>query len=60
MLPAAIGNRWSSAVLSGGALRVNEASLAGVEAEEFDAMENNWTSQRVRRFLKGLRKDIGK
>ncbi len=41
-------------------LRVDESSLADVSAEEFDMLEGNTSSRRVRRFLKGLGKELGK
>jgi hypothetical protein len=49
---------WASAQPVIESLRVDEGSLAGVTAEEFDALVGNYTSQRVRRFLKGLRKEL--
>lgn len=51
---------WASARPVVESLRVDESSLAGVTAKEFDELEGNYTSQRVRRFLKGLRKELGK
>jgi hypothetical protein len=51
---------WASAQPVIESLRVDESSLAGVTAKEFDELEGNYTSQRVRRFLKGLRKELGK
>lgn len=39
-------------------LRIDEGSLAGVEAKAFDRLLAGYRSQRVRRFLKGLRKDL--
>ena len=39
-------------------LRVDEGSLAGIGADEFDRLGVNYSSRRVRRFLRGLRKDI--
>ena len=51
---------WTSARPVVESLRVDESSLAGIPAEEFDVLAGNYTSQRVRRFLKGLRKELGK
>lgn len=51
---------WTSAQPIVESLRVDESALAGVTAEEFDVLAGNYTSQRVRRFLKGLRKELGK
>jgi len=39
-------------------LRVDEGLLASVEGEAFDLLLANYPSLRVRRFLKGLRKDL--
>ena len=39
-------------------LRVDESSLAGIGAEEFDELLDDYSSQRVQRLLKGLRKDL--
>jgi hypothetical protein len=39
-------------------LRVDESSLAGITSETLELLIGNYSSQRVRRFLKGLRKDL--
>ncbi|MFB3891726.1 MAG: hypothetical protein ACE15C_06855 [Phycisphaerae bacterium] len=51
---------WRSArpVVEG--LRVEEGLLAEIKANAFDVLLANYTSLRVRRFLKGLRKDLGR
>ena len=49
---------WDSARPVIGSLRVDEATLAGLEAESFDRLLTNSPSARVRRFLAGLRRDI--
>ena len=49
---------WDSAHPVVESLRVDEESLAGVRAEEFDELLGNYASQRVRRLLTGLRKDL--
>jgi hypothetical protein len=49
---------WISASPIIESLRVDESSLAGVEAEAFDRLLANYSSRRVGRFLKGLRKDL--
>ncbi len=41
-------------------LRVDEASLAGIEVETVECLLANYSSRRVRRFLGGVRKDLGK
>jgi hypothetical protein len=51
---------WTSARPVIESLRVDESSLAGVAGEEFDVLEGNYSSQRVRRLLRGLRKELGK
>jgi hypothetical protein len=51
---------WTSGRPVVESLRVDEAALAGIAAEEFDVLEGNYSSQRVRRFLRGLRKELGK
>lgn len=50
---------WTAARPVVESLRVDEAALAGVTTEEFDVLAGNYTSQRVRRFLRGLRKELG-
>ena len=49
---------WDSArpVVEG--LRVDEALLAGIEAGGFDRLAVNYPSRRVRRFLRGLAKEL--
>ena len=49
---------WNSSRPVVESLRVDEGLLAGVGAEEFDRLLANYSSLRVRRFLKGLRKDL--
>jgi hypothetical protein len=49
---------WNSSRPVVESLRVDESLLAGVGAEEFDRLLANYSSLRVRRFLKGLRKDL--
>ena len=49
---------WNSTRPVVESLRVDEGLVAGVGAEEFDRLLPNYSSQRVRRFLKGLRKDL--
>ena len=49
---------WDSARPVIKSLRVDESSLATVGASSFDELSRNYSSQRVRRFLKGLRKDM--
>ena len=41
-------------------LRVDESSLAGINLESVETLIDNYSSLRVRRFLKGLRKDLNK
>ena len=40
-------------------LRVDGDSLTGLQADAFDQLADNYSSRRVRRFLTGLRKDLG-
>jgi len=49
---------WNSARPVVESLRVDESLLAGVAPETFDELLANYSSLRVRRFLKGLRKDL--
>ena len=49
---------WDTARPVVASLRVDGGSLAGVGAEEFDELLGNYSSQRVRRLLTGLRKDL--
>ncbi len=49
---------WTSAEPVIESLRVDENSLAGIDSEIVELLINNYSSQRVRRFLKGLRKDL--
>jgi hypothetical protein len=49
---------WNSSRPVVESLRVDESLLAGVGAEEFDRLVDNYSSLRVRRFLNGLRKDL--
>ena len=48
---------WNSARPVVESMRVDQGLLAGVGAEEFDRLLANYSSLRVQRFLKGLRKD---
>jgi hypothetical protein len=41
-------------------LRVDETSLAGINLEPIDNLIDNYSSLRVRQFLKGLRKDLNR
>ena len=49
---------WNSARPVVESLRVDEGRLASVDAEAFDRLLANYSSLRVQRFLKGLRKDL--
>ena len=49
---------WDSARPVVESLRVDGSLLASVEADGFDRLLANYSSQRVQRFLKGLRKDL--
>jgi hypothetical protein len=49
---------WNSARPVVESLRVDEGLLAGVAPETFDELLPNYPALRVRRFLKGLRKDL--
>jgi phage terminase large subunit-like protein len=49
---------WNSSRPVVESLRVDEGLLASVEGEAFDLLLANYPSLRVRRFLKGLRKDL--
>ncbi|NIA07502.1 MAG: hypothetical protein GWP14_07700 [Actinobacteria bacterium] len=49
---------WDSARPIIESLRVDESSLATLDALSFAELLANYTSQRVRRFLDGLRKDV--
>ncbi len=49
---------WNSAGPVIESLRVDEALLGGIEAAALDQLAANYSSRRVRRFLKGLRKDL--
>jgi hypothetical protein len=51
---------WNSSRPVVESLRADESSLAGIAGGEFEALEGNYSSLRVRRFLKGLRKELGK
>jgi hypothetical protein len=49
---------WTSAKPVIESLRVDENLLAGIDVDALDRLSDNYTSLRVRRFLKGLRKEI--
>jgi len=49
---------WDSAQPVVESLRVDEGLLAGIEADIFNRLLANYSSRRVQRFLKGLRKDL--
>jgi len=49
---------WNSARPVVESLRVDESSLAAADLPSFDRLLANYTARRVRRFLKGLRKDL--
>ena len=49
---------WDSARPVVESLRVEEDSLAGLRADAFEQLGANYSSRRVRWFLKGLRKDL--
>ncbi len=49
---------WDSARPVIESLRVDEDLLAIIEAELVDRLRGNYSSRRVQRFLKGLRKDL--
>jgi hypothetical protein len=51
---------WVSARPVVESLRVDEGCLAGIPAEDFEVLESNYSSRRVRRFLDGLRRELGK
>ena len=51
---------WDSSRPVVGSLRVEEEDLATVKVDEFDRLVGNYSSRRVRRFLEGLRKDVGR
>jgi hypothetical protein len=51
---------WASASPVIESLRVDESSLAGINSETVELLINNYSSRRVRRFLKGLRKDLNR
>ena len=48
---------WDSARPIVESLRVDESSLASLPPSSFETLMDNYASRRVRRFLKGLRKD---
>ncbi len=50
---------WTSANPVIESLRVDEGLVADITADELDRLRENYRSRRVRRFLKGLRKDLG-
>ncbi len=54
------GLDWVSARPVMESLRVDEDLLAGTQTETFERLYSNYSSRRVRRFLEGLRKDLGK
>jgi hypothetical protein len=50
---------WDSASPVRESLRVDEESLSGLTSEDFDPLMTNYASERVQRFLRGFRKDLG-
>jgi len=51
---------WISAGPVIESLRVDETSLTGIKVEMFEHLLASYSSQRVRRFLEGLRKDLNR
>jgi hypothetical protein len=51
---------WTSADPIIQSLRIDENSLSGIVAEDFDRLLANYASRRVLRFLEGLRKDLNR
>jgi len=51
---------WTSAGPVIESLRVDENSLAGINSETIGLLIDNYSSRRVQRFLKGLRKDLNR
>ncbi len=51
---------WQSADPLRGSMRIEEEALAGLSGADFEELEGVYTSGRVRRFLAGLRGDLGK
>jgi len=49
---------WDAARPVVGSLRVDESLLAGIETDGLDRLLVNYSSQRLQRFLRGLRKDL--
>ena len=49
---------WRSARPVIESLRVDESNLESIDSEAFDRLVGNYSSRRVQRFLKGLRKDL--
>ena len=49
---------WTSRAPVVESLRVDDGLLADLRAEAFDSLLVNYSSLRVRKFLKGLRKDL--
>ncbi len=49
---------WNSARPVVESLRVDESSLASLTTDSFETLMDNYPSHRVRRFLRGLRKDL--
>ena len=49
---------WASARPAAESLRVDEDMSGGLETKAFEELLANYSSLRVRRFLKGLRKDV--
>ena len=49
---------WDSARPIIESLRVDERSLASIDAKTFDRLLANYSSRRLQRFLEGLRKDL--
>jgi hypothetical protein len=51
---------WASAAPVIESLRVDESSLASINLETVERLIDNYSSRRVLRFLKGLRKDLNR
>ncbi|MEX1113866.1 MAG: type IV toxin-antitoxin system AbiEi family antitoxin domain-containing protein [Akkermansiaceae bacterium] len=49
---------WHSAGPLRGSMRIEDDSLAGLSAADFDELKDQYRSGRVRRFLAGLRRDL--
>lgn len=51
---------WTSVEPVIESLRVDESSLSGITSETLEILIGNYSSRRVRRFLKGLKKDMNR